>query len=268
MPVQNPLPPITGRVVLVGAGPGDPELLTLKAVRCLKEAHVVLYDRLIGEGVLDHCRPEAERIFVGKRRANHHLRQVEINELLVQRARRGQTVVRLKGGDPMIFGRGGEEISALLEAGVPFEVVPGVTAASGCAAHFAIPLTHRDHAHSLVLATGHTKDGEPDLNWDVLCQPGQTLLFYMGHTALAPLCRQLINHGLAPSLPAAAIENGTLPEGRCFLATLADLPEIVASQQLEGPALIVVGNVARFADPTRGLVRDAKSPVESGLIEG
>ena len=252
MTVDAQSTPKSGRVVLVGAGPGDPELLTLKAVRYLQEADVVLYDRLVGESVLDHCREDCEKIFVGKRRANHHLRQVEINALLVQRAKRGQNVVRLKGGDPMIFGRGGEEIAALLEEGVPFDIVPGVTAAAGCAAHFAIPLTHRDHAHSMVIATGHTKNGEPDLNWDVLCQPDQTLVFYMGHTALGPMCQRLIDHGLPPSLPAAVIENGTLPTGRCMLGTLLDLPDIVATQGLNGPALVIVGEVTAYADLARG----------------
>lgn len=233
-----------GCVHLIGAGPGDPELLTLKAARLLGEAEVVVHDRLVGAGVLDLANPAAELVYVGKERANHFMRQTEINALLVRRAQLGQRVVRLKGGDPLIFGRGGEEIEALLEAGVPFEVVPGVTAAAGCAAAAAIPLTHRDHARTLVLVTGHTKDGEPELNWQALCQPAQTLVFYMGHKALDRLCARLIGHGLPADLPAALIENGTLPGQRTVRATLATLAGRVAAMDLRGPALVVVGEVA------------------------
>lgn len=242
-----------GIVYLVGAGPGDPELLTLKAARLLAEAEVVVHDRLVGPGVLDLANPAAERVYVGKERANHFMRQTEINELLVRRGRRGQRVVRLKGGDPLIFGRGGEEIEALLEAGVPFEVVPGVTAAAGCAAAAAIPLTHRDHARGLVLVTGHTRDGEPEPHWPALCQPGQTLAFYMGHKALDRLCARLVAHGLPPDLPAALIENGTLPGQRVARATLATLAAEVAAAPPTGPALLIVGKVAAFA-------RDAAAP--------
>lgn len=244
-------------VSLVGAGPGDPELLTLKAARLLAEAEVVIYDRLVGPGILALANPRAERIYVGKERANHFMRQTEINELLVRRGRRGQRVVRLKGGDPLIFGRGGEEIEALIEAGVPFEIVPGVTAAAGCAAAAAIPLTHRDHAHTLVLVTGHTKEGEPELNWQALCQPGQTLVLYMGHKALDRLCARLIEHGLPAELPAALIENGTLPEQRTVRASLATLAVEVARLGVRGPALIVIGEVAAFAVPSTGLEPEA-----------
>jgi uroporphyrin-III C-methyltransferase len=236
-----------GIVYLVGAGPGDPELLTLKAARLLARAEVVVHDRLVGPGVLELASPTAELIYVGKERARHFMRQTEINALLVRRAQRGQRVVRLKGGDPLIFGRGGEEIEALLEAGVPFEVVPGVTAAAGCAAAAAIPLTHRDHARALTLVTGHTKDGEAELNWRALCQPGQTLVFYMGHKALDRLCARLIEHGLPPSLPAAMVENGTLPGQRTVRATLATLAAVVARVPPTGPALVIVGEVAAFA---------------------
>lgn len=242
--------PVMGIVHLVGAGPGDPELLTLKAARLLAAAEVVVYDRLVGPGILALANPAAERVYVGKERAHHIMRQTEINALLVRRGQLGQRVVRLKGGDPLIFGRGGEEIEALLEAGVPFEVVPGVTAASGCAAATAIPLTHRDHAQTLVLVTGHTKDGEPELNWRTLCQPGQTLVFYMGHKTLDRLCARLIQHGLPPGLPAALVENGTLPEQRMVLATLATLAREVARAPLAGPALLIIGEVAAFADAT------------------
>ena len=232
-----------GTVHLVGAGPGDPELITLKGARRLAAADVVVYDRLVDPRVLDLAATGAERIFAGKRRDNHFMRQVEINELLVRRAQRGQTVVRLKGGDPLIFGRGGEELEALIEAGIPFEIVPGVTAAAGCAAGAVIPLTHRDHARTLVLTTGHTKDGEPHLDWQALCRPQQTLVFYMGHQALPALCAGLVTHGLAPATPAAMIENGTLPDQRVIRAGLAALPQAVARAGLTGPALLVVGEV-------------------------
>lgn len=236
-----------GMVHLVGAGPGDPELLTLKAARLLAAADIVVYDRLVGPGILDLARPEAERIYVGKERAHHIMRQTEINALLVARARRGQRVVRLKGGDPLIFGRGGEEIEALVEAGIPFEIVPGVTAAAGCAAATAIPLTHRDHARTLVLVTGHTKDGEPELNWPALCQPQQTLVFYMGHKALDRLCRRLVGHGLPLDLPVAMVENGTLPGQRLVRGTLATIAAEVAKAPPHGPALLIVGEVAGLA---------------------
>jgi uroporphyrin-III C-methyltransferase len=236
-----------GMVFLVGAGPGDPELLTVKAARLLREAEVVVYDRLVGPAILALAAPAAERVYVGKERSRHFMRQTEINALLVRRAQLGQRVVRLKGGDPLIFGRGGEEIEALLEAGVPFAIVPGVTAAAGCAAAALIPLTHRDHARALILVTGHTKDGEPDLNWQALCQPGQTLVFYMGHKALDRLCATLIAHGLPADLPAALIENGTLPSQREIGGTLATLPAAVArAAPLRGPALVIIGEVVAF----------------------
>ena len=237
-----------GMVHLVGAGPGDPELLTLKAARLLREAEVVVYDRLIGPGILTMAHPSAELIYVGKERARHFMRQAEINALLVRRGQLGQRVVRLKGGDPLIFGRGGEEAEALIEAGVPFEIVPGITAAAGCAAATVIPLTHRDHAKTLVLVTGHTKDGEPELDWSVLCQPGQTLVFYMGHKALDRLCAELVAHGLRADLPAALVENGTLPEQRVIRGTLGTLPAAVAAIELRGPALLIIGEVVAFTD--------------------
>lgn len=241
--------PFRGKVYLVGAGPGDPELITLKGARCLGLADTVVYDRLVDPRVLDLAAPRAERVFAGKQRSNHFMRQVEINELLVRRAQRGQVVVRLKGGDPLIFGRGGEELEALLQAGVPFEVVPGVTAAAGCAAGAVIPLTHRDHARTLTIATGHTKDGEPDLNWQALCQPGQTLVFYMGHKALGALCARLIAHGLPAGTPAAMIENGTLPGQRVIRARLDRLARQVDVAALEGPALLIIGEVVAALEP-------------------
>ena len=239
----------TGRVWLVGAGPGDPELITRKGARVLGEADVVVHDRLVDARILDLARPGAERIFAGKQRANHFMRQVEINELLVRRALAGQRVVRLKGGDPLVFGRGGEELDALREAGVPVEIVPGVTAASGCAATAAIPLTHRDHAQAVVLVTGHTRNGEPDLNWQALCQPRQTLVFYMGYKALGALFDRLIAEGLPADLPAAMVENGTLPDARILRGTLSSLPTLVADHDLTGPATIIVGEVAALGAP-------------------
>jgi uroporphyrin-III C-methyltransferase len=241
---------VSGRVYLVGAGPGDPELLTLKAARLLGRADVVLHDRLVGAGVLEHCRPGAELIFVGKRRAEHHMHQAEIHALMIDRARAGLLVVRLKGGDPLIFGRGGEEIESLALAGIPVEVVPGVTAAAGCAAQSLIPLTHRDLAQTLILVTGHSQDGEPALDWQALCRPRQTLIFYMGHAVLDRLTARLIGHGLASDLAACLILNGTLPTARRITGTLATLPELVrGAEPLDGPALLVVGDVV---DRARG----------------
>lgn len=227
----------------MGAGPGDPELLTLKAARLLARADVVLYDRLIGEAVLEHCRADAERIFVGKRRARHRMPQAAIQELMIERARLGLVVVRLKGGDPLIFGRAGEEIASLLQAGIAVEVVPGVTAASGCAAEALLSLTHRDHAQTLVITTGHRQDGRLDLDWPALCRPRQTLVVYMSHTTTAPICEGLIRHGLAPTLPACLVENGTQPGSRRLQGTLQTLPPLVAATPIEGPALLIVGQV-------------------------
>jgi uroporphyrin-III C-methyltransferase len=240
------LPPATapaGRVYLVGAGPGDPDLLTLKAARLLAAADVVLYDRLIGEGVLAHCRADAERIFVGKRRAAHRLPQAAINALMIERARQGAVVVRLKGGDPLIFGRAGEEIASLVAAGIAVEVVPGVTAASGCAAERLLSLTHRDHAQTLVITTGHRQDGSVDLDWPALCRPRQTLVIYMSHYTTGAVCAGLVAGGLPPDLPACLVENGTRPDSRHILATLATLPALVETTAIDGPALLIVGDV-------------------------
>jgi uroporphyrin-III C-methyltransferase len=237
-----------GKVWLVGAGPGDRELLTLKAARLIGQADAIVYDHLVGPGIIEMGRPDARKIYVGKKAARHTLSQEEINLLLVDLAGEGLSVVRLKGGDPFIFGRGGEELEVLAEAGIPFEVVPGVTAAAGCAAYAGFPLTHRAHAQSVVFVTGHLKDGTVNLDWPGLARPGQTVVFYMGVGAARDICRQLIAHGLPADTPAAIIRKGTLPNQQTLLATLATLPERIASAGIKPPALIVVGTVVGLHD--------------------
>ncbi len=237
-----------GCVYLVGAGPGDPELLTVKALRLLETADVVVHDRLVGPGVLA-CIPSAvERVFAGKRRAHHHLRQPELSEVLVERARKGQCVVRLKGGDPFVFGRGGEELEALIAAGIPFEIVPGVTAALGCCAYAGIPLTHRRHAHAVVLATGQGHDGPAAHDWQALARSGQTLCLYMGLTGLDELVRELLKAGMGPETPAAAIENGTLPQMRIVRGKLAGFADAARALDTKNPVLVVIGDVVTLGE--------------------
>jgi uroporphyrin-III C-methyltransferase len=237
-----------GTVYLVGAGPGDPELLTLRAARLLQQAEVVVYDHLVGPAVLELIGRGAKRIYVGKARSHHSMPQQDINALLLRLAREHPQVVRLKGGDPFIFGRGGEELQVLAAAGVPFEVVPGVTAACGVAASAGIPLTHRDHAQSCLFVTGPLKYGSCDLDWTALARPRQTVVIYMGLSGLATICTELIAHGLPPHWPAAVVAHGTLASQRVVCATLATLAAEVARHGLESPCLTIVGEVVRLRD--------------------
>lgn len=233
-----------GAVTLVGAGPGDPELLTIKAMRALQAAKLVLYDHLVSPGVLDYLPPDADRVYVGKESSHHTLPQASIIELMIRLAKSGRAVLRLKGGDGYIFGRGGEEAQALVAAGVPFTVVPGLTAAQGAAASVGIPLTHRDHACSLVLATGHMRENRQlDMDWEMLARPRQTVVLYMGVNNLPEICAQLIAHGLPQETPAALVERATQPEERCITGTLADLPALAKQHGVKPPALIMVGAV-------------------------
>ena len=236
----------TGRVALVGAGPGDAELITLKGARLLQTAEVVIYDNLVSAGILDLIPPTAERIFVGKMAGNHTMPQDDICQLLVDKALEGKSVVRLKGGDPFVFGRGGEEMDVLLAAGVPVEIVPGVTAALGAAASFGFPLTHRDHAQSCVFVTGHLKDHTVDLNWPALAQPNQTIVIYMGITGLDTISTELQAAGLAGDTPAALIYRATWPNQQIYPGTLATLPETARTNKVKPPALVVIGSVVRL----------------------
>ncbi len=237
--VQQPV----GEVYLVGAGPGDPDLLTFKALRLMQKAEVVLYDNLVSKPILEMTRRDAERIFVGKMRGNHTLPQEGINDLLVRLALEGKRVLRLKGGDPFIFGRGGEEIEKLAEHKINFQVVPGITAASGVSTYAGIPLTHRDYAQSCVFVTGHLKDHSMDLDWEMLARPKQTIVVYMGLQGLEMLCSQLIKHGLSELTPAAIVQQGTTPQQRVICGNLTTLPVNPEINTLHAPTLIIIGGV-------------------------
>lgn len=253
-----------GEVILVGGGPGDPELLTLKALRALESAEVVVYDALVSPEIVKMARPQAERIYVGKRCANHALTQSEINALLVRLAQAGRRVVRLKGGDPFVFGRGGEEVEHLAEHGIPFRVIPGVTAAAGVGACAGIPLTHRDHAQALVLVTGHRKDESLDLDWEALARPRQTVVVYMGLQTLPLLCERLVAHGLPSSTPVAVVEKGTTAEQRVVTGTLGNITTLAQGEGIRPPTLVIVGEVVKLQsklawfEPAASLSREGR----------
>lgn len=233
---------VRGEVYLIGAGPGDPDLLTFKALRLMQKADVVLYDRLVAPDIVDLCRRDAERIYVGKARSNHAVPQGDINKLLVNLAKQGKRVARLKGGDPFIFGRGGEEIEQLAEQKIPFQVVPGITAASGCAAYAGIPLTHRDFAQSVRFITGHLQDGSINLPWDEFVYEKQTLVFYMGLIGLPVICEQLIAHGRSADTPIALVQQGTTPQQKVITGTLSTIVEYVLLEKIKAPTLLIIGD--------------------------
>ncbi len=238
----------TGEVYLIGAGPGDPDLLTLRAFRLLQKADVVIHDRLVSDKILHLLDERTELIYAGKQRSRHHVPQEDINALLVKLAQQGKRVARIKGGDPFVFGRGGEEIEQLSAHNIPFQVIPGVTSANGCSCYAGIPLTHRDHAQSVCFVAGQTRDGQLQLNWPQLAAENQTLVFYMGLHSVAEICRQLIRHGLPSAWPIALIEKGTQLDQRVLTATLATMPARVAAENIESPALLIVGSVVSLHD--------------------
>jgi uroporphyrin-III C-methyltransferase/precorrin-2 dehydrogenase/sirohydrochlorin ferrochelatase len=240
-----------GEVYLVGSGPGDPDLITFRALRLMQQADVVVYDRLVSQPILDMVRRDADMIYAGKERSKHTLTQESINELLVRLAKEGKRVLRLKGGDPFIFGRGGEEIETLAEEGIPFQVVPGITAASGCASYAGIPLTHRDYAQSCIFVTGHLKDGSVDLDWQKLVRPSQTIVFYMGLHSVSIICKELMTHGMRPNMPVAMIQQGTTKNQRVFIEQLNTLPALMEKEDVKPPTIIIVGEVVSLHEKLR-----------------
>ena len=258
MPLRTSLPAQAGTVYLVGAGPGDTSLLTLRAAQLIGEADVIVYDNLVSTEILAMlARPDVERIYAGKERGNHALPQEQLNLLLVRLARDAKRVVRLKGGDPYTFGRGGEEVETLVEQGIPFEVVPGITAAAGVAAYAGIPLTHRNHAQACVFVTGHLKDGSMNLDWPGLARRRQTVVIYMGLHGLQLLCEKLIEHGLPPDWPAAIVQQGTTPRQRTVAGTLTTLPGLADAAKLKAPTLIIVGEVVKLHEKLAWLPESA-----------
>ncbi len=241
----------TGEVCLVGAGPGDPELLTVKAARLIRQADVIVYDRLVSKEIMALFGDGAEKIYAGKERSHHAMRQEDINTLLVNLARQGKKAVRLKGGDPFVFGRGGEEIATLMQERIRFQVVPGITAALGCAAYSGIPLTHRDYSQACLFVPGHLRDDSDDLDWAMLARANQTLVFYMGLIRLRHICRQLIAHGMSETMPAALVAHGTLPDQRVLKGHVSDIYALTKDSDITPPTLLIVGEVVKLRDSLR-----------------
>lgn len=237
-----------GEVYLIGAGPGDPDLLTLRAFRLIQQAEVVVYDRLVSDGILALINDDVEKVYVGKQRSDHSVPQGGINQLLIDYAKQGKRVARLKGGDPFVFGRGGEEIETLAEQQIPFQVVPGITAANGCSSYAGIPLTHRNYAQSVQFVTGQQKDGVVDLNWSEFVREDKTVVFYMGLNSLSYICQQLQAHGVKPDMPVALIEKGTSQDQRVFTSTVSQLDNDLADETISSPSLFIVGRVVELAD--------------------